>query len=92
MPIYEYADPETGVRVELRRNVEVRDEPIVLKRTKNIPDRIAIHGLEPSESEAFDHGIVRALYAKEIREGNDFRGCQEFSKKKLKEVWVEKRV
>jgi hypothetical protein len=89
MPIYEYADEGTGVKVELWRPVDERNSPIVLRRTKNIPDRIAIHGLEPSESEAFDNNIVRALYRKEQREGSDFKGCQEFSKKKLKEVWVE---
>jgi hypothetical protein len=89
MPIYEYSDEATGVRVELWRPVEIRNEPIVLKRTKLIPDSISIHGLEPGEAETFDNSIVRALYKKEQREGNDFRGCQEFSKKKLKDVWVD---
>lgn len=90
MPIYEYSDPETGVRVEIRRPVEARNKPIILSRTKTVPDRISIHGFESSEEEQYDAGIVKALYRKEEREGSRFR-CEEFSKKKLKEVWLEKK-
>lgn len=92
MPIYEYSDESTGVRVELWRPVEKRNEPILLTRDKTVPDRISIHGLEPSAEQSFDNNIVRALYRKEQKEGNDFRGCSEFSKKKLKEVWVDRKT
>jgi hypothetical protein len=88
MPLYEYADPETGVRVELRRPVDDRNKPIVLNREKTIPDRVTIHGLEPTESESFDSGIVKALHRKEEREGSRFK-CGEFSKDTLKKVWME---
>jgi hypothetical protein len=88
MPLYEYADPETGVKVELRRPVEARNEPIVLRRTKSVPDRVSIHGFEPTESESFDAGIVKALHRKEEREGSRFR-CAEFSKAQLKKAWME---
>ena len=89
MPIYEYADPETGVRVELRRPVDVRNKPIILLRTSTVPDRVAIFGFESTPEEQFDQKIVRALYRKEEKEGSRFK-CAEFSKKKLKEVWVDR--
>jgi hypothetical protein len=88
MPLYEYADPETGVRVELRRPVDDRNKPILLTRTKTVPDRVGILGFEPTESESFDSGIVKALHRKEEREGSRFK-CAEFSKNALKKVWME---
>jgi hypothetical protein len=88
MPLYEYADPETGVRVELRRPVDDRNKPIVLARVKTVPDRVGILGFEPTESESFDTGIVKALYRKEEREGSRFK-CGEFSKAQLKKAWME---
>jgi hypothetical protein len=44
-PLYEYADPETGVRVELRRPVDDH-KPIVLIRDKTVPDRVTIYGFD----------------------------------------------
>jgi hypothetical protein len=87
-PLYEYSDPGTGVKVELRRPVDDRNKPIVLIRDKTVPDRVTVHGLEPSESESFDTGIVKALHRKEEREGSRFK-CAEFSKAQLKKVWME---
>ena len=92
MPIYEYSDQATGVRVELWRPVDNRNDPIVLTRDKTVPDRISIHGLEPSAEQTFDSNIIQALYKKEQKHGTDFRGCEQFSKKKLKEVWVDKKT
>jgi hypothetical protein len=88
MPLYEYADPETGVRVELRRPVEDRNKPIILIRDKAVPDRVTIYGFEPTEAAVYDAGIVKALHRKEEREGSRFR-CGEFSKSQLKKVWME---
>jgi hypothetical protein len=68
--------------------VDDRNKPIVLNRDKTIPDRVTIHGLEPTESETFDNGIVKALHRKEEREGSRFK-CGEFSKAQLKKAWME---
>jgi hypothetical protein len=89
MPIYGYKDEDTGISVELWRPVEKRNEPIVLVRDSSVPDRISIHGLEPSEGDQFDAKIIRSLHKKEESNGNDFRGVGGFSKKRLKEVWVD---
>ena len=88
MPLYEYSDPETGVTVELRRPVEERDAPIVLRRSTTVPKRVSIHGMDPSPEDDFDNGIVKALYRKEQNEGSRFQ-CGEFSKKTLKSAWID---
>jgi hypothetical protein len=84
-PLYEYHDPHTGVNVELRRPVEERDTPIVLTRKSNIPQRVAIVGVAPTEEQAFDASIKAAYYKKEEKEGSRFKSG--YSKKQLKEAW-----
>jgi hypothetical protein len=88
VPLYSYKDEATGVRVELRRPVEERNNPIVLIRESSVPDRVTIYGFEPTEAEVYDAGIVKALYRKEEKEGSRFR-CAEFSKAQLKKAWME---
>jgi hypothetical protein len=85
MPLYEYHDPHTGVSVELRRPVEERDTPIVLTRKSNIPQRVAIVGMGPTEEQTFDANIRRAYYKKEEKEGSRFRSG--YSKKTLAKAW-----
>ena len=43
MPLYEYSDPETGVRIEINRKVDDRNKPIVLMREKTLVMRIGDH-------------------------------------------------
>lgn len=85
MPLYEYSDDETNVKIELRRPVEDRNKEIVLKRTKNIPDRLIVFGSQPSEADKFDHNILKGYYRKEEREGSRFRSG--YSKKTLARVY-----
>lgn len=89
MPIYEYSDTETGIVVELQRHVEDRNKPIVLIRTKNIPDRISIHGLDPSDGDRFDDRVLKAYYKKEQKDGSRFDG-KGFTKDQIKRAWTEK--
>lgn len=88
MPLYEYRDDVTGLSVEMRRPVEDRNKPIVLTRSKSVPDRVSILGFEPSDAESYDTGIIKALHRKEEREGSRFK-CGEFSKAQLKKAWLE---
>lgn len=89
MPIYEYSDAETGVVVELQRPVSDRNKPVILTRTKNIPDRISIHGLEPSDGDKQDDKILKAWYKREQREGSRFDG-KGFTKNQIKRAWTDK--
>ena len=86
MPLYEYHDPETGVSVELRRPVEDRDKAILLKRTSNVPKRVAIVGAGLTEDQLFDAKVKKAYYQKEEKEGSRFKSG--YSKKQLKEAWA----
>jgi hypothetical protein len=88
MPLYGYSDPETGIRVEVRRPVDLRDQDIVLKRDRNIPDRISVIGETISEDQSYDAGIVRGLYKKEEKEGSRFRS--QYSKDQLAKIWMDK--
>lgn len=85
MPLYAYVDPETGVAVELRRPVEDRDKPIVLRRAKSVPDRIGILGFGPSEDQTFSNRMLRQYHRKEEREGSRFRSS--YSKKQIQKAW-----
>ena len=87
MPLYEYSDPETGVRIELRRNVEDRNKPIVLNRTKNIPDNLSIHGLGPTPSQVFNQDILNGWYAQEQKQGTRLQ-TGEFTKEQIKQAWT----
>lgn len=88
MPLYAYTDEETGVTIELNRKVEDRDKPIVLVRASKVPDRITIHGLEPSPEQDFDTKILKAYYRKEEKEGSRFNGG-EFTKSQIKKAWTQ---
>ena len=88
MPLYEYSDPETGIRIELRRHVEDRDKPIVLRRERNIPDRLSIHGLGPTQEQQFDADILRGWYACEQQQGSRLQ-TGEFTKEQIKKAWSE---
>ena len=85
MPLYAYSDAITGLVVELRRKVEDRDKPIVLTRTKTVPDRVAIMGIGPSESAEFNRRMLGQYHKKEEREGSRFRS--EHSKETIKKTW-----
>ena len=90
MPIYEYHNPQTDVTIDLHRSVEDRNKPVTIDgllfvRRTTVPSKVAIHGLGPSEEEAFDANVRRAYYKKEIKEGTHFRSG--YSKKKLAETW-----
>jgi len=88
MPLYEYSDSETGVRIELRRTVEDRDKPIVLKREKTIPDRLSICGLGPTPEQAFSADILNGWYAREQQQGSKM-DTGEFTKDQIKKAWSE---
>ena len=81
MPLYAYEDEETGVKVELRRPVKDRDKPIVLRRPKTVPDRLAVVGLGPSEDQQFNDRIRRGYHRLEEKQGSRFRSG--FKKKQI---------
>ena len=87
MPLYEYSDPCTGVKVELRRTVEDRNKEIVLKRTRRVPDRLLVFGSHPTEEQSFDQKILKGYYRKEEKEGSRFKSG--YSKKTLAKVFAE---
>lgn len=85
MPLYAYEDPETGVKIEIRRAVKDRSKPIILRRLKTVPDRLAVVGLGPTADQEFNARIKRSFHKKEEREGSRFRS--EHSKKKINQAW-----
>jgi hypothetical protein len=85
MPLYAYEDPETGVKIEIRRPVKDRGKPIVLRRLKTVPDRLAVVGLGPTSDQEFNARIKRNLHKKEEREGSRFKSG--YSKKTLSKAW-----
>ena len=89
MPLYEYSDPETGVKVELARPVEDRNKEIILKRLKDIPDSLVVFGSQPTEEQSFDKKILEGYYRKEEQEGSRFRSG--YSKKTIAKVFAEAR-
>lgn len=85
-PLYAYEDEGgTGLKVELRRPVADRDKPIVLTRTKTVPDRVAVMGIGPNESQEFNRRMLRQYHRKEEREGSRFKS--EHSKETIKKLW-----
>jgi hypothetical protein len=87
VPLYEYYDPETGVRVEIRRKVEDRNKPIVLTRPKTVPDNLSIHGLGPTPDQAFNNSILNGWYAREQKDGTNLL-TGEFTKEQIKQAWT----
>ena len=85
MPLYAYEDKDTGLTVELRRPVEDRDKPIVLRRAKTVPDKVSV--LVPGASEAgdFNKKMMREHHKKEEREGSRFNSS--FTKDQIKKAW-----
>ena len=88
MPLYEYNDADTGVRIEINRKVEDRNKPIVLMRTKTVPDNLTIYGLGPTPDQAFNNSVMEGWYAAEQREGSRLNTA-EFTKQQIKEAWSE---
>ena len=87
MPLYEYYDPETNVRVELRRSVDDRNKDIVLKRVTDVPERLHVHVHGQTASQQFDADILRGYYQKEQRDGSRFQSS--FTKEQIKDAWKE---
>jgi hypothetical protein len=86
MPLYEFYNEETGMRLLVPRKVEERNRPLEFARV-TVPSTISIHGFEPSEAEAFDENILRQFHRKEEKEGSRF-ACGEFTKTQIKEAWT----
>lgn len=87
MPLYEYSDPETGIRIEISRKVEDRNKDIVLKRTKTVPDRISIYGLDPTPSQQHDKEVLAGWYRQEQLQGSKLNTA-EFTKEQIKQAWT----
>ena len=87
MPLYEYSDPETGVRIELRRAVEDRNKPIVLTRIKTVPDKVSIHGFALTPDQAFNGDILKGWYRQEEKHGTRLL-TGEFTKEQIKQAWT----
>jgi len=86
MPLYTYEDPETGLKIDLRRPVEDRNKPIVLKRLKSVPDRVGV--LVPcgaTEDSSFNARMLKEHHKKEEREGSRFRST--YKKDQIKAAW-----
>jgi hypothetical protein len=85
-PLYAYEDEGgTGLKIELRRTVADRDKPIVLTRTKTVPDRLAVVGTGPSDSQHFNSKMLKQYHRKEERDGARFQS--DFSKQQIKKAW-----
>jgi len=85
MPAYTYYDEETGLRIDVRRKVDDRNKPIVLRRFKSIPDRVGV--LVPGATPEWDFNkrVLKGYHKLEERDGSRFRS--EHSKKKISRVW-----
>lgn len=88
MPLYEYSDPDTGITVELKRRVEDRDQPIILRRTKSVPDRVGICGASPTQEQQFHNDILNGWYANEQKHGSRLN-TGEFTKEQIKKAWTD---
>jgi hypothetical protein len=86
MPIYTYEDQEAGIKIDLRRPVEDRNKPIVLKRMKDIPDRVGVmvRGGH-TEDTSFNSRILKSHYKQEQEQGSRFRST--YTKNQIKEAW-----
>ena len=86
MPVYSYEDEETGTRVDMRRPVEDRDKPIVLRRRKTVPDRVGVivAGANTEDGD-FNKRIQKGYRQLEEKQGSRFRSG--FSKKQIKKTW-----
>ena len=86
MPLYEFYNEETGMRLLIPRKVEDRNEPLAFTRI-TVPSTITIHGFEPTPAEDFDNSILKKLHRKEERDGSRFQ-CGEFTKQQIKDAWT----
>lgn len=86
MPAYDYIDEETGLTITVRRPVADRNKPIVLRRSKTIPDRVGviIAGSNTTESD-FDKKIMRGYHRQECERGSSFRSGH--SAETIKKTW-----
>jgi hypothetical protein len=66
----------------------MRNQPIVLWRSKWIPDKVSIHGIGPTQEQQFNADIMKGWYAAEQKEGSRFNGG-EFTKEQIKKAWSE---
>jgi hypothetical protein len=86
MPLYTYEDPETGLKIDLRRSVEDRNKPIVLQRIKTVPDRVGVLVPGATEESSFNARMLKEHHKKEEREGSRFRSA--FKKEQIKKAWA----
>jgi predicted nucleic acid-binding Zn ribbon protein len=86
MPLYTYEDPETGIKIDLRRSVEDRNKPIVLKRMKDIPDRVGVMIPGATQDGSFNDRMIRSHYQKEQAEGSRFKSS--YTKEQIKQAWA----
>lgn len=87
MPLYEYSDAETGVRIEISRKVEDRNNPIVLVRSKTVPDRVSILGFGLTPNQQYNKDILAGWYAQEQKQGSKLNTA-EFTKEQIKKIWT----
>lgn len=86
MPLYTYEDPETGVKLDLRRPVEDRNKPIILKRIQDIPDRVGVIVPGATQEGSFNQRMIQSHYQKEQVEGSRFKSS--YTKEQIKKAWT----
>lgn len=90
MPIYTYENREAGLKVDLYRSVDERNDPVYLNghmliRSSFVPERVGVLIPGASQDDSFNSRIMQSHYKKEQAEGSRFRSS--YTKDQIKEAW-----
>ena len=85
MPTYTYADPGTGLEIDVRRPVADRDKPIVLHRTGKVPKSVGVRVAGAAPADPLREQIRRGYRRLEEKHGSRFRS--EHGAAIIKETW-----
>ena len=93
MPLYEFTNAE-GDRIDLHLPVEERNNCVeingwVYRRSKNVPDRVAVLTRGPTPDQSFNAQIRKGYYEREQKLGSRFEqtGREGLTKNKLADLW-----
>jgi len=85
MPLYEYVNKATGVRVSYYRPIAERDRPLLLEFERiTVPSSVNVIGgaADPSQ---IQNTILKSYYKEECNAGSRFKS--RFTKEQIKKAW-----
>ena len=93
IPLYEFADAD-GDRIDLHLPVEERNNSVeingrIYRRSRDIPDRVAIILPGPTPDQSFNAQVRKGYYDREQKLGSRFEytGREGLTKKQLADLW-----